>query len=273
MTPIPQIPLNDGHTIPQFGLGVWQMTDDDVATAVHAAVEIGYRHFDTATLYKNEAAVGKALRESGLDRDEYFVTTKLWNTSHLEAEKACEESLQKLRMDHVDLYLIHWPSPARGKPLEAWDALIRLRERGLARSIGVANFSVPYLTQLVEHTDVMPATNQIELHPTLAQKELRAMNAQHGIVTESWSPLGQAKELDHPVIKQIAESNGITPAQTIIAWHLAHGIVVFPKSSHPQRLQENFDALGVTLSTEDMALLDGLDCGNRVGPDPDTADF
>ncbi len=273
MTSVPQIPLNDGRAIPQFGLGVWQVSETDIRATIEAAIEAGYRHFDTAALYKNEAGVGQALRESGLRRDEYWVTTKLWNNQHEEADVALQQSLDRLGMGYVDLYLIHWPSPQRGKPLVAWDTLIQLRDQGVAKSIGVSNFSVDYLTRLLEHSDVVPAVSQIELHPTLAQTELRALHDQHGIKTEAWSPLGQSKELEHPTIIDIAQRNGCTPAQVILAWHLAAGIIVFPKSSNPERIAQNFAALDVTLPDADLALIDKLDTGNRVGPDPDVADF
>lgn len=273
MTTVPQITLNDGRQIPQFGLGVWQIDDDAIAGTIDAAVEAGYRHFDTAALYKNESGMGKALAGSGLQRSDYWVTTKLWNNQHEEADVALQQSLERLGMDYVDLYLIHWPSPAKGNPLKAWDTLIELREQGLAKSIGVSNFSVDYLNQLSAHSDVVPAVNQIELHPTLAQPELRAMAHKLGMKVEAWSPLGQAKELEHPTIVEIARKNGCTPAQVIIAWHIAMGTIVFPKSSNPERIRQNIESLNLQLPLEDLTAIDALDTGNRIGPDPDTADF
>ncbi|TFJ95518.1 long-chain fatty acid--CoA ligase [Platysternon megacephalum] len=270
---VAMIPLNDGHTIPQLGLGVWQMKDQEAYDAVSYALSIGYRHIDTAALYHNEEAVGRAIADSGLDRDEIFVTTKLWNDRHDDAPAALTESLSKLGLEFVDLYLIHWPAPKYNQFTVAWDALIAERDAGRARSIGVSNFTVEDLMTLREHSDVVPAVNQIELHPSLAQNELRALHEKLGIVTEAWSPLGQAKELDNPIVQEIAASTTLTPAQVVLAWHLHHGIVCIPKSVTPSRIEENFATAGIRLTKSDIDRLDTLDAGNRIGPDPTTTEF
>ncbi|MGL5405443.1 MAG: aldo/keto reductase [Propionibacteriaceae bacterium] len=274
MTTSPTLQLNDSHAIPQLGMGVWQVNPEDVISSLKYGLNVGYRHIDTAAIYKNEEGVGQAIRESKIKREDIFLTTKLWNDRHQDAVAACKESLSRLGTDYVDLYLIHWPSPINGsRYLEAWESLITLRDQGLVRSIGVSNFTVEDLTRLTTHSDVIPAVNQIELHPTFAQTQLRAKHAELGIHTQAWSPLGQAKELANPTIIDIAQRHNITPAQVILAWHLSHEIIVFPKSVTPARIEENFGALEVKLSTEDLALIDTLDEGNRIGPDPALADF
>lgn len=266
------IALNDGRQIPQLGIGVWQLTDG-IEPALEAAIETGYRHIDTAAMYKNEAAVGRIVAGSGIAREQFWVTTKLWNDRHTDAAAALRESLDKLQMDYVDLFLIHWPSPRNGTYVKAWESLVELRSQGLTRSIGVSNFTVAHLDALARQSDVVPSVNQVELHPTFPQTELRRVHAERGIVTEAWSPLGQSKELTHPVVREIAADLGVTSAQVILAWHLAHGIVVFPKSSDPSRIKENWAAQKVRLPDNVIATLDGLDEGNRIGPDPENADF
>jgi 2,5-diketo-D-gluconate reductase A len=244
---------------------------EDTAENVRAALELGYRHVDTARLYRNEVQTGEGIRASGLDRAEIFVTTKCWNDDHGfdEAQAACANSLERLGLDQVDLYLIHWPAPAQDRYAETWKALIELQKAGKARAIGVSNFKAPHLARIVDETGVTPAVNQIELHPYLQQAELRREHAERGIVTEAWSPLAQGQVLEDPVIGEIAERHGKTHAQVVIRWHIQLGNVVFPKSMSAQRLAENADVFDFELSPEDMAAIERLDRGGRVGPDPD----
>ena len=272
MTSAPLTTLNDGQSIPQLGLGVWQMTDDEATAAVSHALEAGYRHIDTAAIYRNELGVGRAIAASSLPRDEIFVTTKLWNKAQGRdsARPALEKSLEKLGLDHVDLYLIHWPCPARGTYVETWEQLIDFRSEGLVRSIGVCNFLPEHLDTIVDETGITPVVNQIELHPTFQPDDLINHCSDLRITVESWSPLGRAADLEHPVITRIAERLGVTPAQVIIRWHLDRGFVVIPKSKTPARIESNFAALGMTLSAEDRAAIDALNAGNRTGPDPAT---
>lgn len=268
MTSPKLLPLNDGRTIPQLGFGVYKIDDADVDGPLEHAFEVGYRHIDTAALYHNEAGVGRAIGASGIARDELFITTKLWNDRHLDAKAAFHESLDKLGLDYVDLYLIHWPAPKYNQAfLTAWQDMIELRAAGEIRSIGVCNFRAEDLDELAA-TGVLPTVNQIELHPSFPQTEMAAKNASLGVLTESWSPLGRSADLDHPVTTQIADALGATTAQVILAWHLAHGYVVIPKSTKPERIQQNWDSLDVSLTPEQIAQLDGLDQGNRIGPDP-----
>lgn len=271
---VPTITLNDGKTIPQLGFGVWQVTDDKATPAVAKALEVGYRHIDTAAIYGNEAGVGRAIQESGIARDDLFVTTKLWNDKHeaADAREAIETSLTKLGLDHVDLYLIHWPANVKygDAYVEAWDALQQFKAEGLATSIGVSNFNVEHLDRLSGET---PVIDQVELHPTWQQADLRAVLGRRGIATEAWSPLGQSKDLEHEVIGRIAERHGVTPAQVIIRWHLQLGNVVIPKSVTPERIASNFDVLGFELADDDMAAIAGIASDNRLGDDPAKADF
>ena len=267
----PTIALNDGRSIPQLGLGLWQTGAGEAAEVVRAALQAGYRHFDTAAIYGNEDGVGQGL--AGARREDVFVTTKLWNDAQgFDATlKAARESLNKLRLDYVDLYLIHWPTPRRGLYVETWRALIRLREEGLARSIGVSNFMPEHIERLVAETGVTPAINQIELNPRFQQRALRAFHAQHGVATESWAPLGRARFLDDPVIVGLAAKHGRTPAQVVIRWHLDEGLIAIPKTVRRERLQENFDVFGFTLDAGDRAALGALDrADGRNGPDPMT---
>ncbi|MFB7292933.1 aldo/keto reductase [Actinacidiphila glaucinigra] len=271
MSKVPDITLNNGVTMPQLGFGVWQVPDDEAATAVAAALEAGYRSIDTAALYRNEQGTGRAIAASGIPREELFVTTKLWNTDqgHDNALRAFDASLGKLGLEYVDLYLIHWPAPARGLYLETWRALEKIHADGRARAIGVSNFPVAQLRHLLDEGGVAPALNQVELHPHLPQTELRAFHAGHGIATEAWSPLGQGRGLlDEPALAAVAAKHGRTPAQVVLRWHLQIGNVVIPKSVTPSRIRENIDVFGFELDGEDLAAIDALDNGGRLGPDP-----
>lgn len=276
MTQQPTVSFNDGRAIPQVGLGVWQTPDDGAAAAVSTAINAGYRHVDTAAVYENERGVGEGLRQSGVPREELFVTTKVWNADQgFDATlKAMDASLGRLGLDHVDLYLIHWPAPAKGLYVDTWRALVRLKEEGRAKSIGVSNFTAEHLDRLIAETGVTPVLNQIELHPRFQQRALRKAHAERGIATESWSPLGQGKLLEDPVITKIAGKHGKTPAQVIIRWHIDNGLVVIPKSVTPSRIVANFDVFGFRLDEDDMRDIEGLDSsGGRLGPDPMTATF
>lgn len=274
MTSVPVLRLADGTSIPQLGFGTWQVSDADATPAVLGALEAGYRHIDTAQIYGNEEGVGRALARAGLPRDEVYVTTKLWNDCHgaTDARAALESSLTKLGLDHVDLYLIHWPATVTygDAYIEAWDALQEFRAEGLVRSIGVSNFHPHHLDAL---SGDVPVVNQVEVHPTFAQVPLRAELARRGIAVESWSPLGSGADLGHPEIAAVAASVGRSVAQTIIRWHLQHGLVVLPKSVTPTRIAENIDVFDFELDADAMARLDAVDAGGRVGPDPETADF
>ncbi|MDB5424340.1 MAG: putative oxidoreductase/MSMEI [Phenylobacterium sp.] len=267
----PSLTLNDGRAMPQLGLGVWQSAPDVAAQVVRSALGVGYRSVDTAAMYRNEAEVGEGVRASGLDRGEVFVTTKLWNDDqgYDTAPRAFDASLQRLGMDYVDLYLIHWPAPSKDRYLDAWKALIRLREEGRARSIGVSNFAVAHLERIIGETGVTPSVNQIELHPRFQQAELRAAHQRLGVATESWSPLGQGGLLADPVVGRIAAKHGKSPAQAIIRWHLDLGLIVIPKSVTPARIAQNFDVFDFGLDAEDLAAMAALDDPRgRIGPDP-----
>jgi len=272
MTSAPLKKLNDGTQIPQVGLGVFQMDDDEAHRATLAAFEAGYRHVDTAAIYRNEVGVGRAIAESGLPREEIFVTTKLWNKAQGRdnSRVAISRSLEKLGLDSVDLYLIHWPCPATGLYVETWEQLIDFRSEGLTRSIGVSNFLPDHLDTLLDETGITPSVNQIELHPTFQPDDLINHCSDLGIAVECWSPLGASADLEHPEILSIAKATGATPAQVIIRWHLNRGFVVIPKSSKPERIVANFAALDVTLDTDQMGMIDAVSAGNRIGPDPAT---
>ena len=268
------IALGQGVAIPQLGLGLWQTGAGEAADVVEAALETGYRHLDTAAIYGNEEGVGRGIARAGLPRADVFVTTKVWNDAQgFDATlRAAQASLDRLGLDHVDLYLIHWPSPARGLFVETWRALIELRARGWARAIGVSNFEAAHIERLIAETGVTPSINQIELHPRFQQRDLRAFHAPRGIVTQSWAPLGRARFFDEPVIQRLAAKHGRTPAQIVIRWHLDEGLVAIPKTVRRERLAENFDVFGFALDEEDRAALGGLDRRDgRTGPDPMTA--
>jgi 2,5-diketo-D-gluconate reductase A len=277
---VPSLTLNDQTTIPQFGLGVWQVPPQECERVVTDALELGYRHIDTAQMYANEQAVGAAIAKSGLPRDELYVTTKLNNNVHepARAKQSLEESLERLGLDRVDLFLIHWPLPTRygGDYVSTWQALIELREAGLTRSIGVSNFQPAHLDTIVEATDVLPAVNQIEVHPYFANEEARAATLRHGALVESWSPLGQGGgELTDPVVTAIADRHGKTPAQVLLRWQIDRGDIVFPKSMHRERLAENAALFDFALSSDDVAAISALDRGEagRCGPNPDVFDW
>ncbi|GAB2654901.1 aldo/keto reductase [Nocardia goodfellowii] len=269
---IPSIILNDGNVIPQLGFGVFQVPSDEVSEVVTAALQAGYRSIDTAAIYANEEGTGRAIRESGLPRDEVYVTTKLWNSEqgYDSTLRAFDASMEKLGLDYLDLYLIHWPVEVAGKFVDTFRAFQALKAQGRVRSIGVSNFTVPQLERLISETGEVPAVNQIELHPRLGQRELREFHAANAIATEAWSPLGQGTLLDHPTIVAIAEELRRTPAQVIIRWHLQRGTIVIPKSVTPARIVSNFDVFGFELNEGQMSAIDSMDAGERIGPDPDT---
>ncbi|MEU6266751.1 aldo/keto reductase [Saccharopolyspora shandongensis] len=273
MTQVPNITLNTGAPMPQLGYGVFQVPADQVVEPVLAALQAGYRSIDTAAVYGNEEGVGKAIADSGLKREELFVTTKLWNDAqgYDSALKAFDESLTKLGLDHLDLYLIHWPVASKDKYVETWKALQQLHADGRAKAIGVSNFQVPHLRRLLDETDVVPAVNQIELHPNLPQAELRAFHAEHGIATEAWSPLGQGKGLlDDAALAALAEKYGKSPAQVVLRWQIQLGNIAIPKSVTPSRIKENLEVFDFELADDDVAAITALKTGVRVGPDPDT---
>src|SRR3712207_5959475 len=272
MSTVPSIPLNNGVAIPQFGFGVFQVRPGETVQVVRAAFDAGYRHIDTAQMYRNEEGVGRALAESGLPREEVFITTKLDNSRHGldEAGRALDESLRRLGTDYVDLYLIHWPRPAADRYVETWKGFEKLLADGRARAIGVSNFTVRHLTRLAEETDTVPAVNQDELHPRLAHAELREYHRAHGIATEAWSPLAKGGELlQDATLLDLARAHGRTPAQIVLRWHIQLGNIVFPKSSRPERMRENIDVFDFELSAEEMAAIDALNTGRseerRVG--------
>lgn len=257
--------------IPQLGFGVWQVPDEAAQPAVETALQVGYRHLDTARIYGNEEGVGRAIRTAGLPREELFVTTKVWNSDHgAESTRAAVEmSLERLGLDRLDLYLIHWPTPEQDGYSETWSTLLELREEGLTRAVGVCNFHVDHLKRVHRDSGEYPVINQVELHPYLQQTALRDFHASHGITTESWSPLASGKQvLDDLAVRAIAEAHGATPAQVILAWHRQSGFVVIPKSVTPARIQENFDSLRITLTDAEMLTMSTLDRGFRTGPDP-----
>lgn len=278
MSTSPNTSFHDGSTIPQLGYGVWQVENDVAADVVEQAIKAGYRHIDTARIYGNEEGVGRAIRAAGVPREDLYITTKLWNDDHDrdKALAAIDGSLERLGLEYVDLYLIHWAKPIQGKYLEAWKTLIEIQKAGKAKAIGVSNFPKEQLEEIIAETGVVPVIHQIELHPYFQQHELREVHAKHGIVTEAWSPLGSGGEvLNDPVITEIAESKGVTNAQVIIAWHMAIGNVVIPKSVTPERIVSNWASLDVTLTDEEVERINALDRGEagRVGGNPSTCDF
>ena len=272
MTQVPDIQLNNGVEIPQFGFGVFQVPPDETAETVRGALDAGYRHIDTARMYQNEEGVGQAIAASGLPRDELFITTKLNNDSHGydTAQRAMDESLKKLGLEYVDLFLIHWPRPRENRYVETWKAFEKIASDGKARSIGVSNFTVAHLERLAAETGTVPAVNQVELHPRLVQTALRNYHVEHGIATEAWSPIAKGGDLlTDGTVKALAEKYGKTPAQVVLRWHLQLGNIVFPKSMKPERMRENIDVFDFDLSNDDMDAVSALDRNERTGPDPD----
>ncbi|MGZ4601895.1 aldo/keto reductase [Oryzihumus sp.] len=275
MTSVPNVTLTAGNStidIPQLGFGVWQVPDDGATAAVTTALEVGYRSIDTARIYDNEAGVGRALAATDVSRDEIFLTTKVWNDDqgYDQTLRAFDASAKRLGVDYVDLYLIHWPTPAKDAYVDTWKALLQLRADGRIRAAGVCNFQPAHLQRLIDETGEAPAINQVELHPRLQQEELRRFHAEHGIVTEAWSPLAQGGDLlQDDTITGIARKHARTPAQVILRWHLQVGNVVIPKSVTPSRISENFDVFGFDLDADDLAAIAGLDRAGRIGPDPD----
>jgi 2,5-diketo-D-gluconate reductase A len=272
MSQVPNVSLHDGIEIPQLGFGVFQVPPDDTEKVVQEALEVGYRHIDTAAAYRNEKGVGAAVANSGIRREEIFVTTKLWNSSQGfdSALETFEKSLGRLGMDYVDLYLIHWPVPSQDRFVDTWRAFERIHDEGRARTIGVSNFRIDDLERLEAETETRPTVNQVELHPYMQQRELRAWHKQHGIATEAWSPLAQGAVLDDPTTDDIARAHGKTAAQAVLRWHLQLGNIVIPKSVTPERMRENFDLFDFELSGQEMDMIGALDRDERIGPDPAT---
>jgi 2,5-diketo-D-gluconate reductase A len=279
MSQVPTIELNDGVSIPQLGFGVFQIKPDETAAAVKKALEIGYRHIDTAEMYGNEKEVAQGIRDAGLDRGEVFVTSKLNNGFHKpdDARRAFDETLKKLDSDYVDLFLIHWPLPTLydGDFVSTWKVFEEFARDGRARSIGVSNFQVAHLQRLASETDTVPSVNQIELHPYFGNDEVRAYGREHGIATEAWAPIAQGRVLDDPVINRIGEARGRTAAQVVLRWHIQRGDIVFPKSVTPERVKANFELFDFELDDSDMDAISALNKGEsgRNGPNPDTFDY
>jgi 2,5-diketo-D-gluconate reductase A len=276
-TTVPTITLNDGHHIPQLGFGVFQVAPKDTTEVVLQALDVGYRHIDTAEMYRNEREVGQAVQRSELDRSDVFVTSKLNNGAHApdDARRAFEKSLAELGFTYLDLFLIHWPLPTLydGDFVSTWHVLEEFHAAGLARSIGVSNFQPHHLARLLTESDTVPAVNQVEVHPYLIQDDLRRYDARHGIATEAWSPIAQGKVLDDPTVAAVARRFDKSPAQVVLRWHLQRGDIVIPKSVTPSRMRENFDLFGFGLDPRDMDAIDALNRDERTGPDPDTFDL
>lgn len=279
MSNVPSIQLNDGNSIPQLGFGVYQVPPDGTPAAVKAALDIGYRHIDTAEMYQNEKGVGQGITDAGVDRADVYITSKLNNGFHEpdDARRAFDGTLKALGTDYVDLFLIHWPLPTLygGDYVSTWKTLEEFKSDGRAKSIGVSNFQVAHLERLANESDTVPAVNQIEVHPYFTNEEVRAYGLEHGIATEAWSPIAQGLVLDDPAVTAVATSVGRTPAQVVLRWHVQRGDIVFPKSVTPKRVKENFELFDFELSADDMAALSGLDKGEpgRTGPNPDTFDY
>jgi 2,5-diketo-D-gluconate reductase A len=279
LSTVPTIELRDGAQIPQLGFGVFQIPPEESADAVKTALQIGYRHIDTAEMYQNERGVGQGICDAGLDRAEVYITSKLNNGFHRpdDARRAFDDTLKALSTDYVDLFLIHWPLPTLydGDFVSTWQTLEEFKNDGRARSIGVSNFQIEHLQRLAQDTDTTPAVNQIEVHPYFTNDSVRAYGAQHGIATEAWSPIAQGKVLGDPVVQRIAEATGRTPAQVVLRWHIQRGDIVFPKSVTPQRVRENFTLFDFELTDSDVDALTALDKGEagRTGPNPDQFDY
>ncbi|MDH6109151.1 2,5-diketo-D-gluconate reductase A [Kitasatospora sp. MAP12-15] len=283
MSTIPTVTLNNGVRIPQLGFGVWQVPDDAATLAVRTAIETGYRSIDTAAVYENEVGTGAGIQQAGVAREELFITTKLWNSGKADWSgeagrdavlRAFDDSLGKLGLEYVDLYLIHWPRPMHGSYANVWHAFEQLLADGRVKAIGVSNFGQEQLTRLFDTSSVVPALNQVELHPFFPQHELRAFHAEHGIATEAWSPLGQGKDLlTHPALTAIAEKHGRSVAQVVLRWHLQSGVIAIPKSVTPSRIKENLDVTGFVLDSTDLAALAAVETGERIGPDPQGFDW
>jgi len=272
---VPGIELNNGTTIPQLGFGVFQIDPSDTVEAVSTALETGYRHIDTAQMYGNEAEVGEAVAKSDIPRDQLWITTKCNNSNHGydDAQSALDESLQKMGLDHVDLYLIHWPLPGKDLYVETWKGLEKAYQDGKTRAIGVSNFQPHHLDRLLSETDTVPAVNQIELHPHMQQAGLRSYHERHGIRTEAWSPIGQGRGLlDAPELAEIAQAHGKSAAQVVLRWHVQIGNIVFPKSATAARIRENFEIFDFELSDDEVKTIDGMEKAERLGPDPDRFD-
>jgi 2,5-diketo-D-gluconate reductase A len=275
MSAVPTITLNNGVSIPQLGFGVFLIEPDETKDATLAALEVGYRHIDTAEMYGNEAQVGEAVRASGIDRDDIFVTSKLNNSFHAydDALNAFDQTLKDLAFDYVDLFLVHWPLPGVGDFVETWKAMEEIYRSGRCRAIGVSNFQKHHLQRLFDETEIVPAVNQIEVHPYLVQDELRAFGAEHGIPTEAWSPLGRGAVLEEPTLVDIAKRHDRTPAQVTLRWALQRGDIVFPKSVNRHRMEENFDLFGFELGQDEIDRISALNRDERIGPDPDAFNY
>jgi 2,5-diketo-D-gluconate reductase A len=279
MTTVPSLQLHDGTSIPQLGFGVFQVPPTETAATVLTAFEVGYRHIDTAQMYQNEAGVGAAIKDSGLDRDDLYITTKLNNGNHRpdDARRSLEESLTRLGLDQVDLFLIHWPLPTRygGDFVSTWETLAELQQEGKTRSIGVSNFQPAHLDTIVAKSGVIPVVNQVEVHPFFANEDVRAANARHGVLSEAWAPIAKGKVHDDDLLGELASLVGRSPAQVALRWHIQRGDIVFPKSVHRERMQQNFDLFDWALSDTHMSAIGELDAGEagRIGPNPDTFDY
>lgn len=271
-----KLKFHDQLSMPQLGYGVWQVEDQVAAKVVKEAIQTGYRSIDTAAIYNNEVGTGIGIQESGVPRHELYVTTKVWNADHGTDSviRAMELSLKKLKLDYVDLYLIHWPAPKKDLYLDTWKAMIKIKESGLAKSIGVSNFQISHLERIIQETSVVPVVNQIELHPVFQQRELKAFHQKHNILTEAWSPLGQGSLFENPTIVELAKKYNKSAAQIILRWHMQDGNIAIPKSVTPSRIKDNFHIFDFVLSADDMKKMYALDDKEgRVGPNPDTADF